>query len=200
MAKNRRRMIDHSEEEAMENQQYQQQAIDFPRPQGNNSNDASKQSGGARSSPLKPHQCDFCVWSFTDKSHLDRHLIKHTGENPHECDFCPKRFTRKESLRRHMKSHVDEFLFNRSVCLQGFNGKEAKVTHGTNCKVRRFECYLCKNSFDSHEKQVIHMRVHSGDKPFHCNECFKQFTVKYSLKCHMKLHSDPMAYECYLKG
>lgn len=124
----------HSEEKAMENQQDQQQATDFPRPRSNYGKDASKQSGGTRSSRLKPHQCEFCMWSFTDKSHLDRHLIKHTGEKPHECDFCPKRSNRRESLRRHMKFHVDEFLFC-SV------SKKAKMTHGTNCKELRFEFY-----------------------------------------------------------
>lgn len=88
----------HSEEEAMVNQQDQQltssRNMTDPRSQSNNSNDTSKQSVGARSNPLKPHQCDFCMWSFARKESLGRHMIKHSGDKPHECDLCTKRFTR----------------------------------------------------------------------------------------------------------
>ncbi|XP_055321205.1 gastrula zinc finger protein XlCGF52.1-like [Sitodiplosis mosellana] len=124
-------------------------------------------------------------------------MLKHTGEKPHGCTLCPKRFEEKRNLLGHMKAHVQEFLFHCLGCLQGFDGKEEKTEHESNCKIRRFECHLCKESFGSQKAHlVIHMRVHSGDKPFECEECFKQFTLNSSLNKHMKLHAGPRPFRC----
>ncbi|XP_055307794.1 gastrula zinc finger protein XlCGF52.1-like [Sitodiplosis mosellana] len=146
---------------------------------------------------LKKQKCDFCEYSTDNKGHLNQHLLKHTGEKPHGCTLCPKRFKEKRSLLGHMKIHVKEFLFHCSGCLQGFDGKEEKTEHETNCKVVRYECYLCKDSFGSLKTNMVnHMRVHSGDKPFECEECSKKFVQKHNLNKHMKIHAGPRPFRC----
>lgn len=48
------------------------------------------------------HQCSECHQRFSDKSHLTRHYLKHSGERPHNCSLCSKSFSRKEHLNRHL--------------------------------------------------------------------------------------------------
>ncbi|XP_055306878.1 zinc finger protein 814-like, partial [Sitodiplosis mosellana] len=114
---------------------------------------------GVPKTVLKKHKCDVCVYSTDYKGHLNRHLLKHTGEKPNGCTFCSKRFTTKQNLRSHMKAHVEEFLFNCPGCLQGFDGRKDKTEHETNCKIRRYECHLCKESIGSLKANMVnHMR------------------------------------------
>ncbi|XP_055304819.1 zinc finger protein OZF-like [Sitodiplosis mosellana] len=162
-----------------------------------NTQNAQKQGGDANENSSKPHKCVFCEYSTLWKSHLNLHSLKHTGEKPFGCDFCLKRFAQKNNLRVHMKVHVEEFLFHCPGCLKGFDEKNEKVAHEMNCKARRYECHLCKESFGSNNANMMkHIRVHSGEKPFECEECFKQFAEKSSLNRHLKLHAGPRPFRC----
>ena len=54
---------------------------------------------------------------------------------------------------------------------------------------RPYKCEVCNSSFTLKNSLKIHLRTHTGERPYKCETCNSSFTRKDFLNKHMRTHS-----------
>ncbi|XP_031628821.1 zinc finger protein 184-like [Contarinia nasturtii] len=148
------------------------------------------------SEPLKLVECSLCKFTCKRPSHLKRHMVAHTGERPWKCQHCPKQFAQKTDLNRHQSIHSILYEFHCGSCGRGFPDEATSKKHETNCKTKRYSCEQCTYVTFSIGNLELHMRKHTGERPFACDVCERRFTRVSHLNQHVKLHAEDFDLHC----
>ncbi|XP_013824160.2 PREDICTED: transcriptional repressor CTCFL isoform X2 [Capra hircus] len=144
--------------------------------------------------------CDFCKFSSSRVSSLNRHVKIHSTEKPHVCHLCLKAFRTVTLLRNHVNTHTGTRPHKCADCDMAFvtSGELVRHRRYKHTHEKPFKCSVCKYASVEASKLKRHIRSHTGERPFQCSLCSYASKDTYKLKRHMRTHSGEKPYECHI--
>ncbi|XP_054271379.1 zinc finger protein 420-like isoform X1 [Macrosteles quadrilineatus] len=145
--------------------------------------------------------CNLCGKVCKDQRALAKHTCNSEENRGFPCYTCSKRFFSRARLRRHMMSHRDKAV-SCSDCGEEFPDGRALMSHRhshnstNNHPTRSFPCHDCGKTFGSRSSQQIHVRIHTGERPYGCRFCWKAFADGGTLRKHERIHTGEKPYVC----
>lgn len=156
---------------------------------------------------VRPYVCDMCPVRYATACALQDHRNEHTGDRPYVCGVCAAAFSKKKSLAQHAtRKHGTDGERGRCECpvcskicaSRGHFKRHALRAHGiasptptdgcAGVVADRTRCPVCCKPVASEEYLAVHVRLHTGERPYECAECGRAFASRPGLRKHMRVH------------
>ena len=165
-------------------------------------NAAASSTDGKNVAKKSSQECSICKKEYADKSTLRRHWKeKHEEQEARRsvfiCQFCKKEFSRKESIVAHLvKVHQNENNDDPSL-IKPTSSAAASSSWSGSQTWSSVKCPQCDKVFAKQSAMEVHLRSHTGEKPYVCEVCGKKFGRSNNLKLHRRIHSGEKPYVCH---
>ncbi|XP_077577733.1 uncharacterized protein LOC144199763 [Stigmatopora nigra] len=146
---------------------------------------------------LVPLICEECGLTFKDRCALVRHKHVHAREPKckdhvrYECASCETFFPTPQKLRLHQCEDKDDKPYHCTLCRREFQLKCSIAKHMRNHSINgTWTCQECGKSFTEYRRWRCHQRCHL--ESFKCPECGLTFTHRSLMETHRSQHTKPL--------
>ncbi|XP_037814425.1 uncharacterized protein LOC119605404 [Lucilia sericata] len=142
------------------------------------------------------YKCDICGAIFKQAINLQKHLQKsHDPIHFFTCSKCEHWFSLETEFNKHVEN-CNYLDINNEIIAENKKLKTDKISAPVYEQDPNRKCVYCERDFPTPFALRMHLRTHTGERPFQCKYCTKSFKTQSQLNVHHKRHTGQADFIC----